>query len=213
MYYPLHLLEDMRRLQKMLAQISKSLLTKKIQTDIQKWVNAYTVEHSPKTVCNAHGFLASVLAVYEPFMRLRTKLPQAKTRDLYTSSDSDISQVLKYIAGSEMEKAVLLAAFGTLRHGEIYALSDKVLKQVYRNVISDEVKKFTDKINFYFASIQQEYDMNRKNAAYTAFSKWTWRELNPRPKAHPPERLPSQSLFWHSLRQPPNDRLLILVAS
>ena len=24
---------------------------------------------------------------------------------------------------------------------------------------------------------------------------WTWRELNPRPKAHPPELLPSQSLY------------------
>lgn len=43
--------------------------------------------------------------------------------------------------------------------------------------------------------------------------KWTWRELNPRPKAHPPEHLPSQSLLYHSLRQTPNDRLPVSVAS
>jgi len=54
---------------------------------------------------------------------------------------------------------------------------------------------------------------NRKNAVNTAFYKWTWRELNPRPKAHPPEHLPSQSLLYHSLRQTPNDRLPVSVAS
>ena len=48
---------------------------------------------------------------------------------------------------------------------------------------------------------------------WSDFFKWTWRESNPRPKAHPSKHLPSQSLYWHSLRQLPNDRLLILVAS
>ena len=34
--------------------------------------------------------------------------------------------------------------------------TDRVLKQVYRNVISDEQKKFTDKINSHFETMQHE---------------------------------------------------------
>ena len=54
---------------------------------------------------------------------------------------------------------------------------------------------------------------HNKNAVTTAFFKWTWRELYPRPKAPPSKHLPSQSLYWHSLCRPPNDRLPVLVAS
>lgn len=99
--------------------------TKKLnQVMIQEWVNTYSINHSPKTVCNAHGFLASVLSVYEPSLRLNTKLPAPKPKDLYTPSDADIKALLQHIQGTELEKAVLLAAFGTLRRGEICALTD-----------------------------------------------------------------------------------------
>ena len=100
--------------------------TKRINQEmVQKWANEYTLNHSPKTVSNAHGLLVSVLSVYEPSLRLRTKLPQAKQRDIYTPSDDDITTLLKHIKGTELEKAVLLSAFGTLRRGEICALTDK----------------------------------------------------------------------------------------
>lgn len=100
--------------------------TKKInQQDIQEWANEYSLNHSPKTVSNAHGFLAAVLSIYEPSLRLRTKLPPAKPRELYTPSDSDIKKLLEYLKGTELEKAVLLASFGTLRRGEICALTDE----------------------------------------------------------------------------------------
>lgn len=146
-------------------------------------------------------------------------------------SDKDIKKLLKHIEGSELEKAVLLTAFGTLRREEICALTDRdihgdsitinksvvrsdkggmitkspknlssnrvveyphfviekfdgiqgrlvnmhaigipdqyimarggwktdtVLKSVYRNVINDEQKKFTNKINSHFTSMQHE---------------------------------------------------------
>lgn len=100
--------------------------TKKInQHTIQEWANGYSLSHSPKTVSNAHGFLAAVLSVYEPSLRLRTKLPSAKPRELYTPSDSDIKKLLGYLEDTELEKVVLLAAFGTLRRGEICALTDE----------------------------------------------------------------------------------------
>ena len=93
--------------------------------DIQEWANEYSISHSPKSVANAHGFISAVLNVYEPSLRLSTKLPEKKNTELYVPSDKDIEKLLKYIEGSELEKAVLLAAFGTLRRGEICALTDK----------------------------------------------------------------------------------------
>ena len=94
-------------------------------SDIQEWANSYSVNHSPKSVANAHGFISAVLSVYEPSLRLNTKLPEKKNKALYVPSDKDIEKLLKHIEGTELEKAVLLAAFGTLRRGEICALTDK----------------------------------------------------------------------------------------
>ncbi|MGO5051467.1 site-specific integrase [Lachnospiraceae bacterium LCP25S3_G4] len=100
--------------------------TKKLtQEDVQIWVNNYSKNHSPKTVNNAHGFLSSVLSIYEPKLKLRTKLPMAVRPALYTPSDSDIKTLLKYVSGTELEKAILLASFGAMRRGEICALTDK----------------------------------------------------------------------------------------
>lgn len=98
--------------------------TKKItQQDIQEWANEYSINHSAKTVSNAHGLLSSVLSIYEPSLRLNTKLPERQPPKLYVPSDNDIKKLLKHIEGTELEKAVLLAAFGTLRRGEICALT------------------------------------------------------------------------------------------
>lgn len=92
--------------------------------DIQNWVNRYSLDHSPKSVANAHGLISAVLSVYEPSLRFNTKLPEKRKIERYIPSDSDIKKLLEAIEGSEMEKAVLLAAFGTLRRGEICALTD-----------------------------------------------------------------------------------------
>lgn len=105
------------------------LLQKRIRkltaSDIQEWTNEYSTNHSPKSVANAHGFISAVLNAYEPSLRLKTKLPEKAKSELYVPSDADIKKLLKHIEGTELEKAVLLAAFGTLRRGEICALTDK----------------------------------------------------------------------------------------
>ncbi len=106
-------------------EILQKRIRKLTAEDIQKWANAYSLNHSPKSVANAHGFISAVLSVYEPSFKLSTKLPEKEYHELYVPSDEDIKKLLKYIEGTELEKAVLLAAFGTLRRGEICALTDK----------------------------------------------------------------------------------------
>lgn len=95
------------------------------QEIIQRWTNEYSLGRSPKTVRNAHGFLCSVLAVYEPSLTLSTQLPAPVEPRLYTPSDEDIKALLKHIEGNELEKAVLLSAFGTLRRAEICGLTNE----------------------------------------------------------------------------------------
>lgn len=100
------------------------LRTRKLTQDIvQNWVNNYALTHAPKTVANAHGLLSAALAVYEPALRLRTTLPQKQPVKRYIPSDSDIKKLLAFVDGTEWERIILLAAFGTLRRGEICALT------------------------------------------------------------------------------------------
>lgn len=78
---------------------------------------------SPKTVKNAYGLFTAVIGMYSPGTIFRVTLPAPKDFDGYVPSDEDIEKLIKYIEGTEMEKAVLLAAFGSLRRGEVFGLT------------------------------------------------------------------------------------------
>lgn len=92
------------------------------QERIQQEINQEAKTHSPKSVRNMHGLLSAVLDIYLPDFRLRTKLPQKVEPDIYVPSDDEIQKLITNIRGTELYKAVLLAAFGSLRRSEICAL-------------------------------------------------------------------------------------------
>lgn len=87
---------------------------------LQAWVGKYASNHSPKAVRNADALLRASCAMFGKKLPPVT-LPQRKPVDYYTPTDEDISSLVAAAAG-DMKKAVLLAAFGTLRRGEICAL-------------------------------------------------------------------------------------------
>lgn len=96
-----------------------------INTDTaQKWINKLSINHSPKTVHNAHGLLSAVLDASAPDIVLKTSLPQKVRPKLYVPSDSDIRLLIDFVSAidKDMELAICLAAFGTLRRSEICAL-------------------------------------------------------------------------------------------
>ena len=117
----------------------KSLLNyplKSFTTDlVQSWINEYATDHSPKSVRNAHGLLSAVLDTFAPEINFRSTLPQQIKKDLYVPSDDDIKALLSYFAvkDKDMEIAVYLAAFGTLRRSEVCALT---ADDVHNNMIS-----------------------------------------------------------------------------
>lgn len=95
---------------------------------IQMWISDMSVLIGPKSVRNAHFLLSASLETFYPEFRIKTTLPARKKPELYCPSDDDIKNLLSVVHGTELELAILLAAFGPLRRGEICALTDKDIK-------------------------------------------------------------------------------------
>ena len=118
-------IREYRRAQKCnYADIKNIKLSALTNDDVQRWVNVFSKDHSPKTVKNAYGLIRAVLDTFAPDIRLRITLPQAVPHKLYVPSDSDIKAVIEYfrVNDKDMELAVYLAAFGTLRRSEVCGL-------------------------------------------------------------------------------------------
>lgn len=99
-------------------------LSRITQEAVQSAVNVMSATHSPKSVRNAHGLLSAVLRMFAPDIRLNTRMPQPKRSDIYIPSEDEIETLIRSIEGTEIEKAVLLAAFGSLRRSECCALTE-----------------------------------------------------------------------------------------
>ena len=92
---------------------------------VQIWINSMTGKVSEKTIRNRYGFLYVVLKTFQPHLRSSVTLPQRQKPVLYVPTDDDVRTLLAHLAGRdpELEKAVYLAAYGTLRRSEICALT------------------------------------------------------------------------------------------
>ncbi len=105
----------------------KDIGTTKLQeldnTLLQVWISDLSRDHSPKTVRNAYGLVSATIDMFAPDFRIKVQLPARKKPELYTPSDKDIQKLLKHVEGKELEIAILLAAFGPMRRGEICALT------------------------------------------------------------------------------------------
>ena len=89
----------------------------------QRWINGLSADYSPKYIKNIYGLLSSALLFYgyrPPSVTLPARAPNA----LYTPCDADIRLLLAYIWNRPaLRSACLLGAFGSLRRGEICALT------------------------------------------------------------------------------------------
>ena len=119
---PTTVLEYERAAQRDFPELMGLRLSAITQEAVQSAVNVMAANHSPKSVRNAHGLLSAVLRVFAPDIRLNTRMPQGKKKEIYVPIESEIESLIRDIAGTELEKAVLLAAFGSLRRSECCAL-------------------------------------------------------------------------------------------
>ena len=118
------------------------------QQDVQRAINEEAQTHSPKSLRNMHGLLAAVLKMYRPDLVLHTTLPLRMPPELHIPDNSEIEQLLSYLKDTKPElfKAVLLAAFGSLRRSEIAALTsddiDGSIVHVHKAMVPDKTHHY-----------------------------------------------------------------------
>lgn len=116
---------SIRAYRSIMRNLSETFMYNKLDTitplDVQKEINDYSVNHTPKTTRNVHGFISAVLATYKPSMSLHTSLPQKVKYEAYTPSEDEIKQVLSEVAGTDYEIAYRLGCYG-MRRSEICAI-------------------------------------------------------------------------------------------
>lgn len=122
----------------------QDLMQKKLHSitkeDVQKSINQMAVNHSPKSVRNAHGLLSSVLSVYAPDFQLHTRLPQKEKNDISIPSEDEVRMLLEASKGTPLHIAILLGAVGTLRRSEVCALTKADLRSTGVSVNKAMVK-------------------------------------------------------------------------
>lgn len=126
--------------------------------DVQLWIARISAGHAPKTVRNIYGLLSAVMDMYVPHIRLKIKLPEKKRPNLYVPSDGDVKALLDHVAGTELEIAILLAAFGPLRRGEICALTDR---DIHGNIVTVNKSMVLNADNEWVIKVPKTYSSNR----------------------------------------------------
>lgn len=132
-----------------IRQISEAFIEKNIYditaVDVQKEINAYSKDHSPKSVRNHHGFLSAVLSMFCPNLKLNTTLPQKTKNEPYIPSDEDIKKILDRAKGTAYEIPIILACYG-MRRSEICALTlediDGDIVTIDKALVQDENKNW-----------------------------------------------------------------------
>lgn len=103
--------------------IGKMDLTRLTSADIQREINHISASGvSAKTVKNINGLLTATLKTYRPGFAASVRLPERKIKEPNIPTDRDVKQLLSALHGHYLELAVMLAAFGPMRRGEICAL-------------------------------------------------------------------------------------------
>lgn len=105
-----------------MKEIGRIWLDELTSTDVQIWISDISKNLSPKYVRNLYGLLSAAIEMFAPDLTIKVTMPEKKKTSLYCPCDADIKKLLDQVSGTDLEIAILLAAFGPMRRGEICAL-------------------------------------------------------------------------------------------
>lgn len=95
--------------------------------EVQAWISSMTrAGKSPKYIRNVYGLLSSAVRLQMPQKAIRGTLPSKAKKYSYVPTAAEIWQLMPYL-DEEMQIAAQLAAFCSLRIGEICALTSEDL--------------------------------------------------------------------------------------
>lgn len=124
--------------------IENKPIRKLTSEDLQIFVSALSKKVKPKSVSNIYGLLSSALSLYLPDTVFKVTLPKKVRTRKDAPSDEDI-KTLYATAPLELKKCIALAAFTSLRRGEICALTYKDLDGDILHVTKDLVQDSNNK--------------------------------------------------------------------
>lgn len=105
-----------------LKDLYKIPLLKLDNEKVQTVINKLSYRLSPKSVRCTYGFITTVLSMFAPDVRLKVTLPDKIPSETKIPTMEEVKLLIEEAASEEMSLAIKLAAFGSLRSGEICAL-------------------------------------------------------------------------------------------
>lgn len=116
-------------------------------TEIQIWISTLASTHSPKSVRNIYQLFRAAVEMFSPEFRFCVTLPARARLEYHCPNDEEIRRLIEAVRdrfgeSSDLETAILLSAFGTLRRSEICGLTREDLEgnciHVRRSLVQDE---------------------------------------------------------------------------
>ncbi len=134
-----------RMLRNNYTDIENKYIRKLTTEDLQLFISGLSKKVSSKSVRNIYGLLSSALSLYMPDATFRITLPKKLNKKPISPSDEDI-QALYKAASPELKKCIALSAFGSIRRGEICALTyadlDGNTIHITKDIIQDRDNKW-----------------------------------------------------------------------
>ena len=94
------------------------------QEDVQRWLSEFSVDHSRATAKKAASFLNSSLRMFGAGFDASQITHKAEARkDVYVPTTDEVWALYDAADKADLKKAIMLAAFGGLRRGELCALT------------------------------------------------------------------------------------------
>ena len=130
------------------------------QTDIQREVNSYAANHSPKSVRNFNGLISAVMALKRPNMVIRTTLPQKLVIEAKVPTHEDVKKIIKHLENTEYNIAIQLACLG-MRRSEICGCTPEDLEgnvlRIHQAKVLDENNNYVTKTTKTMSSTRSIY--------------------------------------------------------
>ena len=122
-----------RILQKRLEILNTYKLSKIDSVAVQREINRLSAVLSPKSVRSTYGFVTAVMRMFQPGTVLRVNLPEKRPSETKIPTDDEVAMLISNAHSDDLRLAIKLAAFGSMRSGEICALRNDC---VFRDHIS-----------------------------------------------------------------------------
>jgi len=112
------------------------------QLEIQRAVNEYSIDHSPKTVRNFHALMIASIRMYRPTFVVNTTLPQKENKRMTIPDQEDIVRLLESMKDDDYYPCIVLGCLG-LRRSEILALEPSDFAE--NSVLINKAKVYNEK--------------------------------------------------------------------